>query len=709
MKEHFSMRVYAIFIILAYIFSVAIRYIWVDWASGFPEFYWNGELMINTNDGYLWAEGARDILAGFHQANDLSPVNEPISMLTAFLAKVLPFKFETIILWMPAFFGSLLVVPVMLIAKTLKQDLVGIIAGLGVGIVWSYYNRTMTGYYDTDMLTIVFPTFILWFIILSIKEQKNRYILLTALTMLLCQWWYPSARALDMAFGAIVLLYTVIFDRKNLFNYKILIFISIIATPISISIQLILLIGLFLYFHFYKKENDKYILYLLGASILFFMIFGGLGSIWEQVKGYILREAVDDASNSISLHYYAIAKTVREAGHIPFEIFADRISGAIPLFIISTAGYILFALKERLMLLALPMLGLGFIAMQGGLRFTVYAVPIEALGFGYIVVWFANKVSEYIKGKRASTAVRHSIITLSVIGFLTPNILHIISYKVPTVFKKSEVEVLDRLKNIAQREDYVLTWWDYGYPIRYYSDVKTLIDGGKHLGMVNYPVSYALVHPQNESAIMARLDTEYTEKEFKKPKSEQTQDYIALMMRDYNFSDPNDFLVAIESGDIKPPKKSRDIYYYLPYRMLNIFPTINLFSNLDLKTGKSYKNPFFASSGYMVKGDKIYLNRSVYIDVESGNIHFRDKIYPINTIALSYVGKDGKVHSTINRLHSDGDFYIVVMKSYGRVLILDRKYFDSTYIQLFALGRYNKSLFEPVIITPMAMIYKLKI
>jgi len=67
----------------------------------------------------------------------------------------------------------------------------------------------------------------------------------------------------------------------------------------------------------------------------------------------------------------------------------------------------------------------------------------------------------------------------------------VVDYRVPSVFTKDEVKVLDRLKNIASREDYVVAWWDYGYPIRYYSDVKTLVDGARHSGNINFPVSFA--------------------------------------------------------------------------------------------------------------------------------------------------------------------------------------------------------------------------
>ena len=47
---------------IAYIFSIAVRLIWVYQFGGNDSFMWNDQLMINTNDGYYYAEKARDIL-----------------------------------------------------------------------------------------------------------------------------------------------------------------------------------------------------------------------------------------------------------------------------------------------------------------------------------------------------------------------------------------------------------------------------------------------------------------------------------------------------------------------------------------------------------------------------------------------------------------------------------------------------------------------
>ncbi len=47
-------------------------------------------------------------------------------------------------------------------------------------------------------------------------------------------------------------------------------------------------------------------------------------------------------------------------------------------------------------------------------------------------------------------------------------------------------------------------------------------------------------------------------------------------MRDYNIKSVNR-LTSMLNHPIELPEKTRDIYYYLPLKMMNIIPTIDLF------------------------------------------------------------------------------------------------------------------------------------
>jgi len=711
-----------VYILVAFTFSVLMRLIWVYQFSGYEPFIFNDEFMINTNDGYIWAEGARDLLSGtstnpsaenfydkFHQFNDLSPVSSAASQLTAFFAYILPFSFESVILYMPIFLSSLVVIPIILIAKSLKNLEMGFIAALFASITWSYYNRTMVGYYDTDMLNIVLPVFLLWSIIWAINTNQDKYLLFTALDILVYRWWYPQSYALEFSFFSLILLYTLIYDRKNLYNYKLMAIMMFAMMNIDGFIRLPIVVSLFYLFKQEKIQN--YVYHILGFATIGFFLSGGFNPIWAQLDGYIFSRDMKVGDDGLGLHFYAVMQTVREAGKIPFDTFANRISGHTVTFLLSLVGYAWLSYKHRIMMFGLPLVGLGFLAWFGGLRFTIYAVPVLALGIAFLI----TESIRYITDKKIVKYIAYLMFSIAI---LAPNIKHIIDYKVPTVFNQNEVKVLDNLGKKASMEDYVISWWDYGYPIRYYSDVKTLVDGGKHSGSVNFPVSFVLTNSQDVAAKMARLDVEYTEKTFafQKEHKEEIIDKnltifsnIEQMTKDYGYDDTNDFILSLET-DIELPKKTRDIYLYLPFRMLNIYPTVKVFSNLDLMNGSKFKRPlFYMSNNYKQTKNILDLGRGVTLDLNSKILSLGGSKKKIRRFVTTLYDKNKKLRKNVDLIDFSSNISVIYMKNYNTFLVVDEDTYNSLYIQLMVLEEYDKNLFEAVELTPHAKVYKLKI
>ena len=698
-----------------------MRLIWVYQFNGYEPFIFNGHFMINTNDGYDWAEGARDLLSGtatnpdakdffdrFHQLNDLSPVDRSAAQLTAFFAYILPFSFESVIFYLPVFLSSLVVIPIILIAKSLKNLEMGLIAALLASIAWSYYNRTMAGYFDTDMLNIVLPMFLLWSIIWAMRTKQDIYLLLTAFDILVYRWWYPQSYSLEFSFFGLILLYTLLFERENKYNYKLLAMMLFAMMGLEGYIRFTII--LVVYMTLKKESMQQYIYHILGLGLVLFFATGGFSPIWHSLKGYVFTDTISVGAKGLKLHFFSVVQTIREAGHIPFETFANRISGHPITFIISLGGYAYLSYKHKIMLLALPMVGLGFLASVGGLRFTIYAVPILAFGIAFLI----TEISSLMPTSKLKV--------LSMVAFtlavLFPNYKHIDAYKVPTVFSANEVKTLEKLKKIAHREDYAIAWWDYGYPIRYYADVKTLVDGGKHSGSVNFPVSYILTKPQNVAAKMARLDVEQTEKDFvlakentklKEDKKVKIFSTIEQMTTNYGFTNTNDFLHSLQ-GNIVLPKKTRDIYFYLPFKMINILPTVDLFSNINLMSGKQGAKPFFfVSRNFKDMGDKINFGRGLYLDKKTGNVIIGHQHVPLKRFVKTAYDKHMKLHVDEKLLNITGNLNIIYMSNYNTFLILDDAMYNSLYIQLMVLEKADSKLFEAVELNPNVKIYKLKI
>ena len=710
-----------LYIFIAFTFSVLMRLIWVYQFSGYEPFYWNGQFMINTNDGYAWAEGARDLLSGpfanpdavnyldkFHQPNDLSKVSSAIAQLTAFFVKMLPFSFESIIFYLPVLLSSLIVIPIILIAKDLKNLEMGLIAALLASIAWSYYNRTMAGYYDTDMLNIVLPIFLLWSIIWAIDTNKNIYLLVTAIDILIYRWWYPQSYSLEFSFFGLILVYTLIFDRKNIYNYKLL---SIMILAMMNIDGYIRTLFIFIAFFLFKEEKfNKYVIPFLVLSIVGFIFFGGLFPIWQKLSRYIFDQGINQSQEGLKLHFVSVMQTVREAGHISFETFANRISGHTITFLVSLAGYIYLIYKKPIMLFSVPLVGLGFLAYVGGLRFTIYAIVPLAFGIAFLI----TEIAKVMPTKK----LKYLSMTAFTLAILFPNYKHIEVYQVPTVFNADEVKTLKNLANKVSKEDYVVSWWDYGYPIRYYADVKTLIDGGKHNGAVNFPVSFMLTHSQKEGANMARLDVEYTEKKYRiydakrkglVDKNLTVFSNIEEMTKDYGFNNTNDFLQKLKS-DIKLPKKTREVYFYLPFRMINIYPTVAFFSNIDLMNGHKKRASFFyVSRNFKDLGGKIQLGANIFLDKRTLDLIIEEKRAPIKRFVTTYYDSNLHLKKNVQLVNVFSNISVIYMKNYNTILLLDEAVYNSLYIQLFVLENYDKKLFEAVDLSPGAKVYRLKI
>ncbi len=686
-------------ILLAYIFSFAMRMIWVYQFQDNPAFYWNGQMMINTNDGYFFAAGAQKELFGLHMDNPrvFGMWDYGVIFFTTLFAKITPFSLETIILYMPTVISSLVVVPIILIARLYKETLWGFFAALLGSIAWSYYNRTMTGYYDTDMFSAMAPMFILFFLMKSTIDFNLRSALYAAIAIVLYPFLYDQGQAIVYAMGLIYAAYMVWFhrDEKTTYASLILIFLALMPLgldkPLTYVIQLILLLIVYAVLQKGKAE-EKHLMIASGVLLLLFLF---LGNVFGLILGKIFSYTITGTKES-GLHFYAVNQTVREAGQIPFSVFANRISGSQVGVILSLIGYIVLVFRHKAFILALPLVGIGIFALFGGLRFTVYAVPIAAMSAVYL--FFV--AGDLFKKEK----IKYAFVVLATAAMIYPNVTHIIGYRVPTVLNKAEVQDLDKLNTIASGRDYTLSWWDYGYPIWYYSDTSTLIDGGKHdndnfiISKIMQTTSPELAANLSRLAVETYVDSNYSvvaDTLFKNGKEDQV--------------DPNILLGELESGSYDLPQKTRDIYLYLPYRMLNIFPTVAVFGNLDLTTGKAERRiTFYPTSAVNNKDGVLSFANGIVFDAKKGMIAMGQQQVPVKNFIVTQLTKDGKSQIQSQRYHADGPLVVVYMKSYGQFVVMDTETFNSMYVQMFILGKYDKNLFELVVSSPYSKIYKLK-
>ncbi|MBD3801534.1 MAG: peptide-binding protein, partial [Campylobacterales bacterium] len=280
----------------AYLFSLLIRMIWVYQMGGVADFYWNGQLMINTNDGYYFGAAAQKALEGVHQFNPRLPdwLGSGVVFFSVLLTKYTPFSLDTVMLYLPAVVSSIVVVPIILIGRLYGSALLGFFAALIGSIAWSYYNRTMTGYYDTDMFSAMMPMFILYFLLATLETEKRIFMLLSALSIMIYPFLYDSGLSLIYAMGLLYMGYMVVFHRNDMFTWHSIILIAVALMGIPTVAKFMLIIGLYLLFSKTAFTQQK-LMIAAGITVLLFLYTGNVFTlIWAKFSTYFYR-GVDES------------------------------------------------------------------------------------------------------------------------------------------------------------------------------------------------------------------------------------------------------------------------------------------------------------------------------------------------------------------------------------------------------------------------------
>ena len=212
-KDRSHWVVTLLFILLAYSLSVWIRYTWIDFAEAHyvtetgekeffrPQMVRDGVALPNTHDSFYFGSIIQKALYDRHQDNHLIPsvyANGAITYLPYLLLKTFPdsWTIEELLLKFPVWVAGLVCIPIVLIGRFYGSSLWGFFAACLAGVAHSYYNRTLAGYYDTDMFSITMPAFALCFLLVACRRESVGYLVLGAMTLYLGRFFYSSTAAI---------------------------------------------------------------------------------------------------------------------------------------------------------------------------------------------------------------------------------------------------------------------------------------------------------------------------------------------------------------------------------------------------------------------------------------------------------------------------------------------------------------------------------
>ncbi|MDD5373546.1 MAG: hypothetical protein PHO62_09000 [Sulfurimonas sp.] len=105
----------------------------------------------------------------------------------------------------------------------------------------------------------------------------------------------------------------------------------------------------------------------------------------------------------------------------------------------------------------------------------------------------------------------------------------------------------------------------------------------------------------------------------------------------------------------------------------------------------------------------VNLGQGILFDLQGATVTINNNKMPIKRFVQTSYDKEMKFQKNIQLANPTATVNIVYMSSYNTFLVLDEKTYNSLTIQLMVLEEYDKMLFEEVILTPLAKVYKLKI
>jgi len=648
----------ALAILIAWAFSTWLRMEWVSHAKSQPHMQWNTTLLPTTHDSYLFS-------SIINQNRPNKPPAEPLkrhpkvidfgalTVIGVALNHLLDIPAASTTTYMPVYAAGLLAIPMVLIGRLYGSILTGFCAACLAVAGSSYFNRTMAGYFDTDMFSVTIPALILYLLLQANKTESVGWLIgasfitffypffyssgtpiITSLNLMFLGyrgvvWWIKrkndSPKSISFSLSATLLLGT----STALCSYASGIAIATQTNSFSISILLLIALSVCtLYIKWDSLLSKRLMIAGALAGLVFLCSFNEtLKSIpryaatyYPKIQNtqiyqwlYAEQQATLNPTDSIRapLQYKNVIETIIEARSSSWSNLMERISGSSWGCIIALIGYILLLFVFPEFSIALPFIGIGIFAHWGGHRFTVHAVPIAALAAVMLpgtMIELYNRISPKkndnpVKKRKPSNPapseptttipwltrkIATHIATVGLCaGILWPNVqlAKDRSRALPTVLQSSEVKLLDDIKNKSKPGDYVHTWWDWGSAVWFHAERNVLTSPNNQTHDTYVFAKMMTTDSPRLAAHLGRTVAEYFHHGDQKGRTGLAVEHLFQ----YTQLDPDEVLSDIE--DHLPVEPTRDIFLFLPSKLLNFYHVLHSFSERNLRTGEQAPSP----------------------------------------------------------------------------------------------------------------------
>jgi len=674
--------------LLAYLLVTLVRLV----SAGSPEARWNGQLLLTNPDGYFFATEVKKALTGGDEPRRLSTQSPVLVGLAWLLARATPFRIDVITYYMPLVISGLVVIPMVLIGRLMGSALLGFFAAVQCGVAWAYYSRTLPGSFDTDMFALTYLLMLAYLAARTLTATGSEPALWAALLLGVAPYFYTSWEVIGQAIVVVTVACLAILRRSDPATPEALMAFSPALLDLPVPLRILATAGAYELTRLRKgrRRSQKVLAWAAVASSL------ALSGFSADARGHLSRYLSRGiASGGSALHLLRVEGTVQEAQPIPLPSLGIEVSGSMAVFAASALGMLVIGIRHGRLAPGLPLVGVGALALVAGQRFAMYLVPPAALGYFLLVF--------VLRSGMVRLRLGWVVLLVGSLAAIQPHVHQAIAARPRGVLNAYEAQILHELGEHSSPGDHVLAWWDYAYPIGYFSGRTSMLGGTPD----NFILSKLLATTsQMQSARLARVAVERWAS--LQQAGEGASVMEALFGSRPESADVSSLLDPLGEESGPRPGKSREIFLYLPFRMLDIFPTVRSFSEIEPSMGEVLERPFFSSASYRKVGSRIDLGSGVIFDEEHRLLAIDDRAQAIQAfIRVSY---DADLHVQVERqvVEPSARLSLIHLMSYRRILVVDESILNSVFFQLFFFERYDPEAFELVLKHPMAKVFRIK-
>lgn len=720
-SKYFNICIDILFVLIAIFISIYARETFVAYSSAFGYYFFDGHRILTTNDAYHFATATKDLIQG-HLKDAFYPIAslELPSILSAFFYYILPYSYDDLFFYLPIWLSGLIAIPVYLFAKDISNRYIGLFAAILTPLCAGYSNRTIGGYYDTDMLILTFPMFGLYFLYKILKNYHIKYLIGAIIFFILSLLWHKVSATYILTAGVfLALFYTILANRKNLKIYESLGILIISISYINIIAKIIIII-LLLHFVVSKpllftnitekiKSKIKYIsilILLIGFSVF---IIANLDLISSRLSAYVTENMV--TSNSITLH--STSGTIMELQPLNIADLAERTMGDNMTFAIGLVGIIIMFIRIPRTIILLPFLLLSLSSLKLGLRFSMFGAPIFSIGFFYLIYSILFLLNNVFKDRIVLNIIKPAIALCFALFAILPNYYTTNNYIAPPVVSGYEINGLDAIrKDSTNRRDASVAWWDYGFMIPYYSQTRSIIQG-TDLDGVNHFISSFILASTNQLASynMAKLALQAINTD---DKNLQKFHNIDRILHQYNASEnPKAFMESLQNPSFPTPNINHNIYIYLPFSILAVQTALDEFSDTDYHTGEViHKEETKTLAQYFSikkSGDSYILDGAYTFSPDSGTFKSNELKKSIQVQKFHIIERTPSGLKTTTKTYTDDKtkLHIIYSKDLKMFFAIDDRTNNSLTVQLFLYENYDRNLFSLIYSDKNSKAYKL--